>query len=234
MPFSMLVARDILPQPGSITWVPGVMRHLISACACPQCRSRRAHPDRVFHRQLRQLLPQLDERQRRWIVALEAQRLGHGGTRQLATITGMSAHTIRRGRRELARLGGRTPPASRIRAPGGGRPGAERRDPELVPTLTALLAPETAGDPMSAAKYKRSSLRTLSARLQAAGHPASPATVARLLRQLGYSPKANVRRTEARTAPPERNAQFQHIVAQRDQAHATGTPVISVDSKKKK
>jgi hypothetical protein len=125
---------------------------------------------------------------------------------------------------------GRLP--ERIRPPGGGRPPAEQRDSTLRPALEQLLTTETAGDPMGAAKYKRRSLRTLSTKLQAAGHAASPHTVARLLRQLGYSPKANVRRTEARSSPPEQDAQFRQIAAQRAQFHTTGDPVISVDTKK--
>ena len=83
------------------------------------------------------------------------------------------------------------------------------------------------------AKAKRSSLRHLSAALGAAGHPASRPTVARLLRQLGYSPKVNARRAEARGSPPEREAQFRHIAEQREQFQAAGEPIISVDSKKK-
>ena len=83
------------------------------------------------------------------------------------------------------------------------------------------------------AKAKRRSLRHLSAALSAAGHPASRPTVARLLRQLGYSPKVNARRTEARSSPPERDAQFRHIAEQRAQFQAAGEPIISVDSKKK-
>lgn len=47
-------------------------------------------------------------------------------------------------------------------------------------------------------KAKRSSLQQLGATLTASGHPASRPTVARLLRKLGYSPKANARRKEAR------------------------------------
>jgi hypothetical protein len=47
--------------------------------------------------------------------------------------------------------------------------------------LKAIVAPETAGDPMSAQQWVRSSLRTLSERLRAAGHVASPPTVGRLL-----------------------------------------------------
>lgn len=201
-------------------------------CRCARCRSRRPHPERRLHQQLNLLLRHLDERQRRWVVALEAERRGHGGTRQLAAITGLSERTIRRGRREWA-AGHVAHAPVRVRAPGGGRPPSERRDPALLAVLAALLAPETAGDPQGLAKYKRSSLRTLSARLRAAGHPASPPTVARLLRQLGYSPKANVRRADARSAPAERDAQFRYIAAQRAAFQAARAPVISVDSKKK-
>lgn len=204
----------------------------LHVCRCAVCRSRRPQPERRLHQQLNLLISRLDERQRRWFVALEAQRRGHGGTRQMAEITGLSERTIRRGRREWA-AGQVAHAAARVRAPGAGRRASERRDSALLAVLAALLAPETAGDPQCLAKYKRSSLRTLSARLRAAGHPASPPTVARLLRQLGYSPKANVRRAEARTVPAERDAQFRHIAAQRAAFHAARAPVISVDTKKK-
>ena len=72
------------------------------------------------------LLSRLDEQQRRWYLAVEAARLGHGGDRLLATITGIDANTIRRGRKELsAELAGR--PTDRVRLPGGGRPPVEKK-----------------------------------------------------------------------------------------------------------
>jgi hypothetical protein len=72
------------------------------------------------------LLSRLDEQQRRWYVALEAERIGHGGTDQLARITGMNVNTIRRGRRELAGdLTNR--PTERVRLPGGGRKPVEKK-----------------------------------------------------------------------------------------------------------
>jgi hypothetical protein len=205
----------------------------VRQCSCPGCRSGRAHPDRRLHRQINLLASRLDERQRRWFVALEAMRLGRGGEQLLVQVTGLSPHTIQRGREELE-AGLTDCPAGRVRARGGGRPSREARDPGLLPALEALLAPETAGDPMGRrAKAKRSSLAHLSAALAQAGHVASRPTVARLLRRLGYSPKANARRTEARGPPPERDAQFRHIAEQRRRFAAAGQPVISVDTKKK-
>jgi hypothetical protein len=71
-------------------------------------------------------LSRLDEQLRRWYVALEADRLGHGGERRLAEITGMDEKTIRRGREELA-AGLVDRPAARVRLPGGGRPPVEKK-----------------------------------------------------------------------------------------------------------
>jgi hypothetical protein len=69
---------------------------------------------------MNQFLSRLDEQQRRWYAALEAKKLGHGGTKRISQITGIHVNTIRRGRRELAgQLG--SCPSHRIRQPGGGR-----------------------------------------------------------------------------------------------------------------
>ncbi len=62
----------------------------------------------------------LDEAQRRWYVALESQRIGHGGDRLLAQITGLDDKTIRRGREELGRELAEGP-VDRVRQPGAGR-----------------------------------------------------------------------------------------------------------------
>jgi predicted transcriptional regulator len=65
-------------------------------------------------------LSRLNEQQRRWYVALEAKKLGHGGIKQLSQITGMHINTIRRGKRELEQ-DLTTRRVERIRAVGGGR-----------------------------------------------------------------------------------------------------------------
>ena len=71
-------------------------------------------------------LSRLDEQQRRWYVALEANRIGHGGIGLLSKITGMDEKTIRRGQQELtADLACR--PTDKVRLPGGGRPPVEKR-----------------------------------------------------------------------------------------------------------
>ena len=72
------------------------------------------------------LLSRLDEAQRRWYVALESNRIGHGGDRLLSQITGMDEKTIRRGREELA-ASLADYPTDRVRQPGGGRSLIEKK-----------------------------------------------------------------------------------------------------------
>ena len=95
------------------------------------------------------------------------------------------------------------------------------------------MAPETAGDPMSDQKWVRSNLRTVSARLRAAGHTVSPPTVGRLLKKLDYALHVNAKKIEAWASHPDRDAQFGHIADQRQVFTDAGLPIISVDTKKK-
>lgn len=205
---------------------------VIHTCACSACVAQDNNATQALHHQINLFLSRLDEQQRRWYAALESMRIGRGGEQLVARITGLSEKTIRRGRRELNNeLAGRA--VGRVRGSGGGRPAVEVQDPALADTLEHLLVPETAGNPQGRGKYKRSSLRQLSDWLRQSGHPASPMTVARLLRKRGYSLRVNARRKQAKASPPERDTQFRHINAQKDDFLASGEPVISVDTKKK-
>ena len=71
--------------------------------------------------------------------------------------------------------------------------------------------PETAGDPMTEQKWVRSSLRALSARLEAAGHGVSLPALARLLRKLDYSLHVNTKKIEASSNHPHREQQFDYL-----------------------
>jgi DDE family transposase len=86
---------------------------------------------------------------------------------------------------------------------------------------------------MSEQKWVRSSLRHLSQRLEEGGHPASPPTVGRLLRKLGYSLRVNVKKHEGSFAHPDRELQFELLESQKQVFQAAGWPIISVDTKKK-
>jgi hypothetical protein len=66
----------------------------------------------------------LDERQRRLYAGMESLRLGHGGDRRIAELTGLDVHTVARGRREL--FAGELDPQG-VRSAGGGRPPVEKK-----------------------------------------------------------------------------------------------------------
>jgi Rhodopirellula transposase DDE domain len=95
--------------------------------------------------------------------------------------------------------------------------------------LKALVEPETAGDPMSERKWRRSSLRALS---QALGQTISHTTVGRVLKAMDYSLKANVKCLTGEPHP-DRDTQFAYIEQQTHTFRAAGLPIISVDTKKK-
>ena len=98
----------------------------IYKCQCEDCLNPTDHPLKELHQQMNLFLSRLDEQQRRWYVALESKKIGHGGDRLLSEISGINVETIRRGRRELdTSLEGR--PIERVRREGGGRPLVEKK-----------------------------------------------------------------------------------------------------------
>ena len=173
------------------------------------------------------LRPHLDERQRRLLLGAEAHELGRGGIKAVAEATGVHPDTVARGVREVEGK-----PEPRVRAPGGGRKKLASTDPQLAPALRELVDPETRGDPESPLCWTTKSTRNLAAALSAAGHPASDRTVARMLREQGYSLQGNAKVTEG-AQHEDRDAQFAHINTQVREYLAAGQPVVSVDTKKK-
>ena len=177
------------------------------------------------------LLPHLNERQRRLLLAAEARLLGHGGVRAVARAAGVSESTVREGVFELEE--GEDPfPDDRARREGGGRKNAEELDAGLVPALLALVDPDERGDPESPLRWTTKSLRHLAAELARQGHPVSAPTVARLLRAAGFSLQANAKTLEG-AQHRDRDAQFRYINEQVKDHQAGGEPVISVDTKKR-
>ena len=98
----------------------------VHECQCPACLQSKDHPEWQIHHQVNVFLSRLNEQQRRWYVALESKKAGHGGDSLLALITGMDVETIRRGRRELdEELVSR--PVDGVRQAGGGRLTVEKK-----------------------------------------------------------------------------------------------------------
>ncbi len=178
----------------------------------------------------RALAGEFDERRRRLWAAAEARSVGRGGIAAVARATGIAENTIRAGLRELE--SGDTLAPGRVRRPGGGRKRLAVKDPTLIEDLERLVDDDARGDPELPLRWTAKGVRALAARLRELGHESSRMTVARLLRQLGYSLQANRKTTEG-ASHPDRDEQFQHINRQVKQALDAGQPAISVDTKKK-
>lgn len=110
----------------AIEQVPPMNAIRVEVCQCVRCQNVEAHPDRVLHEQMNLLLSRLGEAERRWYAAVEANRLGHGGARLVAQITGLDEKTIRRGQEEVAGSLADAP-LKRQRRAGGGRSPVEKK-----------------------------------------------------------------------------------------------------------
>jgi transposase len=186
--------------------------------------------ERAIGERFRALAGELDERRRRLWAAAEARAAGRGGVAAVARASGISEETIRRGLRELA--SGETLAAGRVRRPGGGRKRLADKDATLLADLERLVDADSRGDPELPLRWTSKSVRKLAEGLRELGHRVSYRTVARLLRELGYSLQAN-QKTREGSSHPDRDAQFRQINASVQAALAAGEPVISVDTKKK-
>jgi len=144
--------------------------------------------------------------------------------------TGMSRRAIAKGIVELRE--GFIPPAGRVRRPGAGRKPITVSDPLLVQALEEMIDYQTRGDPQSPLRWICKSTRMIAQQLTRKKHPISHMKVAQILRGLNYSLQSN-RKTEEGADHPDRDAQFRHINAAVKKCLAQGSPVISVDTKKK-
>jgi hypothetical protein len=173
--------------------------------------------------------PDLNERSRRLLAAVEAKTAGHGGIAAVSRSTGIARSTIGRGLKDLAAPGGL---AGAIRRPGGGCPPLIEKDPTLLEDLRQLVEPATMGDPMRPLMWVSQSHAKLAAALREMGHKIADSSIPKLLGLLKYRRQVN-RKTLEGSHNPDRNAQFEHINAAVIATQAAGQPVISIDTKKK-
>ncbi len=184
----------------------------------------------ALKQKLAAIWPILDERARRIMAANEAQFLGYGGISSVGRACGLSRKAIAKGIAEIK--AGTTLPPGRVRASGAGRKNITTRDPGLLAALEWLIEPTTRGDPESPLRWICKSTRTLASHLTKNAHQVGHVRISQLLHDQGYSLQGN-RKTEEGEDHPDRDAQFRHINAMVKGALRAGTPVISVDTKKK-
>ena len=185
--------------------------------------------DQGLEQKFASILPLLDERQRRLLLAAEARSLGYGGVSKISKASGISRATIQTA---LKQLDSPPLPGDRVRSAGGGRKKSRDKVPAMVEALERLIAPETRGDPMSPLRWTCKSTRHLAEALGQRGFIASHRLVGEMLHHLGYSLQSNAKNLEGKQHP-DRDAQFRYIGKISGRSIAEGLPVISVDTKKK-
>lgn len=102
----------------------------------------------------------------------------------------------------------------------------------MIAAIEALLEHDRAGDPMSGLQWTRRTTEKVSCELKSLGIKVCPNTVARILKQLGFSLRANHKKL-ARRSDPDRDEQFHYIGQLRDHFTRSGQPIVSIDTKKK-
>jgi hypothetical protein len=105
-------------------------------------------------------------------------------------------------------------------------------DTTLGHALERLVEPVSRGDPESPLRWTLKSTRILARELSREGYSVSHVLVADLLHEMEYSLQGN-RKTMEGASHPDRNAQFEYINAEVSRRLVRGSPVISVDTKKK-
>lgn len=180
-----------------------------------------------LRQKLSSVLPLLDERQKRVLLAAESRQLGRGGVTLVSRLSGLSRVSIHKGLLELD-----TVLTGSVRSPGAGRKEATDLQPDLLAALDALVDPESRGDPMSPLRWTSKSTRQLARVLREAGFTASHQLVRRLLADMHYRLQGNSKSQEG-GIHPDRDAQFKYIARTASKFLAAGLPVISVDTKKK-
>lgn len=174
-----------------------------------------------------QVRTMFNEKQWRQYLAAEAERRGSASI--VAGEASVSLNTVKRGLKERE-AGEHYQVGERIRKPGGGRKKLAETDPTLLADLEQELEPK--GDPMSLLRWTTKSLAHLVQALEAKGHPIRKSALAELLQEQGFSLRVNKKSLEGR-AHPDRNAQFAQINATCQEFEQRGSPIISVDCKKK-
>ena len=185
--------------------------------------------DDALKEKLKKVLPYLNEKQQRIFAATEAMSLGYGGISKVARLTGFSRTTIHKGIQD-AKIKDYEE-LEKIRLPGGGRKSTHFRNKKVRKAIDDLVEDSTRGDPMSPLKWTSKSIRHIAEVLSKKGIEVSRESVRAILKDLGYSLRANDKSLE--DSHPDRDEQFRYISKRVNSLLRRGFPVIAVDTKKK-
>lgn len=181
---------------------------------------------------MRDFYQSLSEKDRRRYAAIEAKKLGYGGISYIGRVLQCNDRTITRGLAELDKLPAKA--EKRIRLFGGGRKKVITQQPDLDAAFLRVLENHTAGSPMDETiKWTNLTREEIATHLQSAGFTVSVTVVDQLLEKHGFR-RRQAFKAEAGQQVEQRDEQFQNITTLKEQYHAQGNPVMSMDVKKKR
>ncbi len=102
----------------------------------------------------------------------------------------------------------------------------------MIAAIEALLEHDRAGDPATGLHWTRRTTEKIAHELKGLDIQICPNTVAKILRQLGFSLRVNHKKLPGRS-DPDRDEQFRYIAEIRERFAAAGQPIVSIDTKKK-
>ena len=173
-----------------------------------------------------------NERQARQFVAIIAERLGRHGVNLVCNALDMSRNTVYRGRHELQ--AGEHLEEGRVRKQGGGRKSTLSKHPEYITIFREIIEFDIAGLPQDAnTKWLRLTPSQIKSIFSEQYHiEISLYTVRQIIKTEGYT-----RRKPVKALPmadcERRDEQFKNIEQLRKWCEETGTPIFSMDTKKK-
>lgn len=181
--------------------------------------------------EMQRLYQALSEKDRRQYAAIEAKKLGYGGSSYICRLFGCDASSVRRGLNELA-----NPPETgtkRIRAVGGGRKRLLRTTPQIDAVFLAIMSAHTAGSPTDETiKWSNLSRGKIAQALAERGFAVSVTIVDQLLFKHHFR-RRQAFKDEASRQVEQRDEQFQNIERLTAAARQQGNPVMSMDVKKR-
>jgi hypothetical protein len=184
-----------------------------------------------IEKEMRSLYESLSEKDRRRYAAIEARKLGHGGTVYIATLFDCDGKTIRKGRKELANP--ESFEQTTIRRLGGGRKATIPNTPDLDEIFLEILRKQTAGDPMDEkVKWTNLTRGEIREQLRKKGLKVSVNIVKKLLKKHGFVKRKALKKTST-GQPKNRDQQFKKIAKLRTKYEKSNNPIISIDAKKK-
>lgn len=175
------------------------------------------------YQQMKQLL---NEKQWRQYLAYEAKRIGTIAT--IAKDARVSNNTIKKGIREVE-SGENYQIGERIRKVGGGRKKVETQQQQLLEAIDTEADPNA--DKKILVKHTSKSFAKIAQAVVTRGFEVGTTTVGRILKDLGYCLRANVK-DEKGTEDPDRDEQFKHINMQCLHMQLQGSPIYSAACKK--